>query len=518
MRKIMCKLTDSITFSIYTGKKDDANLNNTNVIDVNKMVFTDQYILDNMDLVSAFLNVVVLKRKITRVNIKHLGIAPLILRMIKDIATLNKVEILEDKVVNYDVVDEIITNKNIRYLECYSMTTFLFDRLNMIKNIKIKLRVKSTKKTMFTEFNHLYSYSDVYYKRRLFIPVNMKREDVLELQNFFYVSASLKQIEVEYTDIHVLDYLIKSLKLHKLEHVKILIKQVKGYENNFLNDIEKMKKLASRNKKVKLKLVYHSDYKEKNIMKQINLNLAKTFFLLIAVGIIIIILVFQLGNMVDKKEEEQVHDQIDELILPEGTKKTDKPTPTPKIASQRSYPRDFSDLLAVNPDTKGWLSISNTSIHVPVVQTNNNSFYLTHSFDKSKNKFGWIFLDSRNSISPMSRNMIIYGHDSSNLMFGPLRRAYNSSWYLNKNNQIIIFNTLNETVRWQIFSIYITKNTSDYLRVYFNSDQDFLAFAKKLEKKSIYNFNTGLNEKDTILTLSTCHDEDRLVIHAKRVS
>lgn len=54
---------------------------------------------------------------------------------------------------------------------------------------------------------------------------------------------------------------------------------------------------------------------------------------------------------------------------------------------------DFNKLINKNPDTIGWIKVLGTDINYPVVQTNNNDFYLTHSFDKSYNKAGWIFAD-----------------------------------------------------------------------------------------------------------------------------
>ena len=47
---------------------------------------------------------------------------------------------------------------------------------------------------------------------------------------------------------------------------------------------------------------------------------------------------------------------------------------------------DFNKLINKNPDTIGWIKVLGTDINYPVVQTNNNDFYLTHSFDKSYNK------------------------------------------------------------------------------------------------------------------------------------
>ena len=47
---------------------------------------------------------------------------------------------------------------------------------------------------------------------------------------------------------------------------------------------------------------------------------------------------------------------------------------------------DFNELLKKNPDTVGWIEVKGTNINYPIVQTTDNSYYLTHAFDKTKMK------------------------------------------------------------------------------------------------------------------------------------
>ena len=82
---------------------------------------------------------------------------------------------------------------------------------------------------------------------------------------------------------------------------------------------------------------------------------------------------------------------------------------------------DFNKLINKNPDTIGWIKVLGTDINYPVVQTNNNDFYLTHSFDKSYNKAGWIFADYRNKFDNTDKNIVIYGHNMRDgSMFGSM--------------------------------------------------------------------------------------------------
>ena len=127
-------------------------------------------------------------------------------------------------------------------------------------------------------------------------------------------------------------------------------------------------------------------------------------------------------------------------------------------------------------------------------------------------------MDYRNDAVNLNQNTIIYGHNMyySGVMFGTLHKAYQKSWYTNKENQIITFDTLYDDMNFEIFSIYKIPKTSDYLVTQFENNTQFIEFVQLLKSRSIYNFNIDINENDKILTLSTCTgDNSRLVIHAK---
>lgn len=179
---------------------------------------------------------------------------------------------------------------------------------------------------------------------------------------------------------------------------------------------------------------------------------------------------------------------------------------------------DFSNLLTINSETKGWIQVPSTNINYPFVQNTNNSFYLEHSFDKSYNSAGWVFMDYRNN-NLVNKNTILYAHGRyDGTMFGSLKNIFNSSWYENKNNHIVRLSTLDENSMWQVFSVYTIPTTNDYIKVNFKSDEEFLSWAEMIKKRSRYNFNTVINSSDNILTLSTCYNKtEKVVMHAKLI-
>ncbi len=180
---------------------------------------------------------------------------------------------------------------------------------------------------------------------------------------------------------------------------------------------------------------------------------------------------------------------------------------------------DIRELKSQNSDTVGWINVNNTNVNYPFVHTSDNDFYLNHSFDKSYNEAGWLFLDFRNDTNFSDRNNIIYAHSRlDKTMFGSLSKVLKSDWYNNKDNHIIRLSLENENTLWQIFSVYTIKSETYYITTNFNSDSEYLDFLDTIKNRSLYDFNVNLSKDDKILTLSTCYsDTERTVVHARLI-
>lgn len=182
---------------------------------------------------------------------------------------------------------------------------------------------------------------------------------------------------------------------------------------------------------------------------------------------------------------------------------------------------NFDELLKRNSDTVGWINIPATNINYPVVQTNNNEYYLTHAFDNSKNSAGWIFTDYRNNMTDFDNNTIIYGHSRfDGTMFGTLKNALSQNWYNDKNNHVIRLSTPSQNTMWQVFSVYQTPTNFDYLKTTFASDSSYKAYLNEVSNRSVHSFTTRPNTNDKIITISTCANniqDDRIVLHARLI-
>lgn len=180
---------------------------------------------------------------------------------------------------------------------------------------------------------------------------------------------------------------------------------------------------------------------------------------------------------------------------------------------------DFEGLKNLNSDTVGWIKVEGTKINYPFVKAGDNEYYLKHSFDKSDNKKGWVFLDYRNDINNIGKNTILYAHGLvNNEMFGSLRRVVKPNWYKNKNNYVLSVVTPHETLKWLVFSTYTIEPESYYITTNFESNEEFDEFINLIKQRSVYDYGVDVTSGDKLLTLSSCYDDKkRMVLHAKLI-
>ena len=184
------------------------------------------------------------------------------------------------------------------------------------------------------------------------------------------------------------------------------------------------------------------------------------------------------------------------------------------------YVIDFEALKKQNSETVAWLKVNNTKIEYPVVKTKNNDYYLTHSFDKSENSAGWIFADYKNKFDGKDKNIVVYGHNRRDgSMFGSLKNILSSKWYNDEENQNVIFNINGQNYTYRVFSVYQIEKEDYYIKTNFSSNNEYEKFLNTIKKRSVKDFKEDVSKDDTILTLSTCANNNmyRVVLHAKRI-
>ena len=542
MKNILIKINSTLLTISLVNKRDNKNLNNTNIIDTKELLFSTSYIKENIELVSSFLNTIILKNKIDKVRVNNIELTTLTLDLIKNSNTIKKLLISEDKILTYDIFMKLLDNNTLEYINCYDIPPYLLEKLDMNKNIKIDVRSEIFFVSKFMEDNKLYKYSDIYYKKKIVITKNFDKRELEDFKTFIKINKYLKEIHIKNYTNDLIYSIIDIFKEYNLNNKVIVF-----YENNnvniIVNSINYLKELYKDYLEVSnidFKIVYSEKYKRKNLFKQLNFVTLKYICFVIIIGALIFggfdyyknyknehdvkNINDKLTDILDNYDIEEPQDENDvEYIDTEENEEqnnnttTKNTTPSPYYTK---YNQIFDELSGINNETVGWLTVNNTKVNYPVVQHTDNDFYLKKDFNKNKNSYGWIFMDYRNNIYNLSNNTIIWGHNSrTGLMFGTLRYVTNESWYKNPDNQIITFNTKVKNMKWKIFSIYKIPVTNDYLYANFGNLDEFQTFLDMIRGRSIYDFGVNVTKEDHILTLSTCgtsttNSTTRLVVHA----
>lgn len=264
--------------------------------------------------------------------------------------------------------------------------------------------------------------------------------------------------------------------------------------------------------------------KEKAKSKKSNYTLLVFSFLLIMISSYALLLRFQEVKHIEEitrslnttKKEESSIDEDNTWINPPQ----DKEDPYWDYIETPFLQIDFSNLLEQNQDTVGWIQVGGTKIDYPITQSTDNQYYLTHSFDHTLSKAGWIYSDFRNNFQSLNPNTVIYGHGRlDNTMFGSLREVLKEEWYQDKSNHIIKLSTPITNMIWQIFSVYQIPKEDYYITTHFENENSYQTFLDTIKNRSIFAFSTSVDTNDKILTLSTCKDNygQRIVVHAKLI-
>lgn len=515
------------------------NINNTNLISKDDLIFDIKYFKNNLKLVAGFLNVMVKNDNVSKAIIEQEELILTSLELLNFMPTITELVIKPDISIDYDMHLAILKNDTLKLINCYTIPTYLLERIDTTKSVKIETRNEVFFVSNFLRKNKLTSYSDVFYKRKILVDYEFSEVDFKDFDQFLSINTYLKTIYFEYINIDFIKNIVKHLKDNKKKNITL---NIKGTENNlsYFQDLEnyvKKNKYIKKNN-IKFKIDYTREYKFENFIKLLNFTTVKYIFVVIIISCIIgyginrydiykssVEIDTISNNITDLLEEyEYLDTDLDEpgLIEEPATETPTNPTtptaPTYVSPYYKNYAKVISVLKETNPDTVGWLTVNNTTVNYPVVQSTNNSYYLNHDFNKNSNSLGWIFMDYRNNAYSLDQNTVIYGHNLSKdkLMFGNLSATLSSSWYTKASNLYITFNTIEGDMQWRIFSIYTIEATNDYLYNTFDTQEEFLEFANKIKSRSITDFGVELKENDKILTLSTCQSsgKKRLVVHA----
>ncbi|MDD7223672.1 MAG: class B sortase [Lachnospiraceae bacterium] len=164
---------------------------------------------------------------------------------------------------------------------------------------------------------------------------------------------------------------------------------------------------------------------------------------------------------------------------------------------------DFKALREKNPDTVGWLYVGSCGISYPIVQGEDNDYYMNHTFEGTVNSSGAIIMDYRDDKYLKDWNTFIYGHNMKNgSMFGSLKKLLNDETLYDSDPYIYVY-LPGYIYRYKIFSYYKDKPDS---KMYWTADtlQEYRQYIRDALSLSVRDLGVETSEENNMVTLVTC--------------
>lgn len=166
-------------------------------------------------------------------------------------------------------------------------------------------------------------------------------------------------------------------------------------------------------------------------------------------------------------------------------------------------PIDFDNLLKVNDELVGWLNVRAIDISYPILQAEDNEYYLHRTFEKQDNFAGCIFLNCDNEPDFSDMNSIVYGHNMKNgSMFGKIKNFSDPEVY-NKSKYIWIY-TPELIFQYRIFSVAVVNSTGITYQTFYQEDQFKELMDYAFSNSEVDGSDVEVTMDDKIVTLSTC--------------
>ena len=248
-------------------------------------------------------------------------------------------------------------------------------------------------------------------------------------------------------------------------------------------------------------------------------RIRRFFKILLVISIIYVINFFSSARK-EQKETEELLNTIEINEIAEEEKQPQKVQETEKMKKVKKLKEQYDDIVA-------WIEIEGTEINYPVMQGEDNDFYMSHNYKKEESKRGSIFLDKSYDWSIPSSNLLLYGHNNSKdgSIFADLIKYKKFDFY--KKHKTIKFTTPEEDAEYEIISVFLSrvyyKNEENVFRYYYfinaENEEEYNEYVKNAKEASLYNTGKTAKYGDQLLTLSTCEysqEDGRLVVVARK--
>lgn len=166
---------------------------------------------------------------------------------------------------------------------------------------------------------------------------------------------------------------------------------------------------------------------------------------------------FLLDYWKDSYDNRQNYQQVEEIAFPEKDTEDEKSESNEDNTKTEIDDFDYQALLDENADCIGWLKIDGTDISYPVVQGEDNEFYLHHDFQKNYATCGTLMLDCRNDIDAEQEHLIIYGHQMKDGSMFKQLNGYKKEEFYHGHKEITLY-LENQKYQYEVAAAYVTNS------------------------------------------------------------
>lgn len=237
-----------------------------------------------------------------------------------------------------------------------------------------------------------------------------------------------------------------------------------------------------------------------------------------------------LGNyfLKSKKSQDNIGSLRNMIVMDPPVGSDGQSGPEMVEVNGRMVQKKYAALYEANPDFIGWVTIADTKVDYPVMQSmEDNEYYLHRNFEKEWDDSGLPFLDNQCSFTKPTDNLLIYGHNmKAGTMFSGIINYASEEFYT--EHKTFTFNTIDEDGEYEVIAafysqIYPEEDTEHFKYYQFfdaATSKDFYAYVEQVKAMTPYEIEATARYGDSLITLSTCAyhtEEGRFAVVARKI-
>lgn len=246
----------------------------------------------------------------------------------------------------------------------------------------------------------------------------------------------------------------------------------------------------------------------------------RIFVLVICIAVFLVCAVMLTDIIIEYVKAEKAYDDINNRLENGFIDETGDATLSEAPERLVKLSLYVKELKAEYKDVIGYVNVPSLGISYPVVQTDNNSYYLNHMVNGEESSSGAIFLDCNINNDPAkTKNTVLYGHNMNNgSMFHKVVDLFKME---NFSTATVEYVTEDAIFIYEPYAIYRAEAHYPFFMHDFTDDDGFLEFCDMILEKSVHKDYDAprCDVSSSFMTFSTCTNSissitDRFVYHS----